>query len=137
MLDYPSWDGEILAVWVPALSTDMEPSAAEVFTDPKRVSQYWDEETQMSAIIESLDILRPSKTPRKRMMVWDAVLYYPAGASWGESFPIPEYAGGDVLEVLDEVKRRMARDAVPSSQSAPATPQATPSTAPASRPVPR
>jgi hypothetical protein len=87
------------------------PSSLLARIDDARAAQFWDPEQLTSAALHAsarkaagwkLEAL-----PSARGVVWDSVLVFPPGARWGEALPAPSYSGGDVVSVIDELRKRL------------------------------
>jgi len=40
-------------------------------------------------------------------IIWDTVLVFAPGGRWDDAPPMPSYVEGDVVEVIDEVQKRL------------------------------
>ena len=105
MSEIPQARLQVIVVWEPVLWTDLAPPttyALRRISDP-RTAQFWDPSRLLSSrMAEARDDV-----------VWDYVAIHPAGALWGSSPPPAEFDGAPVVEVIDEVRRRLAALAGP------------------------
>jgi len=97
----------VFVVWEPVLSTDWGPPNAAALArigDP-RVAQFWDRPHALSAAIRAAGDARVLGERRlKGDIVWDYVAVFPPGVRWDERYPVPEYAGAPVLDIIDEAR---------------------------------
>ena len=100
-------------IWEPVLWSDVTPPLTSVLArvSDGRAAQFWDRGRLVSA-----DLLRAIRTERDERqadtpddaVVWDCAAIYPPGVRWGEALPAPEYIDCPVVEVIDEVRRRLS-----------------------------
>ena len=97
----------MFVVWEPVLSTDWGPPNAAALArigDP-RVEQFWDRPRALSAAIRAAGDPRVLGERRlKGDIVWDYVAVFPPGVRWDGRYPLPEYAGAPVLDIIDEAR---------------------------------
>jgi hypothetical protein len=106
----------LFVVWEPVILTDVAPPTTGVMAriSDSRVVQLWDRSRVLSELL-----LRTARDERGRSshngdagegsIVWDYVLVFPPESEWGDSLGPPEFAGGPVIAVIDEVRSRLAR----------------------------
>ena len=102
-----SADLKVFVVWEPVLSTDWGPPNAAALgrIGDRRVSQFWDRPHALSAAIRAAGDPRVLGERRlKGDIVWDYVAVFPPGVRWDERYPVPEYAGAPVLDIIDEAR---------------------------------
>ena len=95
----------MFVVWEPILFSDWAPpsSAAQARIPDLRIQQFWDRPHALSAVVRAAGDDRVLGARRIRgAIVWDYVAVFPPGALWTDRFPVPEYAGAPVLDVMDE-----------------------------------
>lgn len=98
---------KVFAIWEPVLLTDWGPpnSAALARLPDPRVLQFWDRPHALSATIRAAhDPKTLGDRKLKGNIVWDYVAVFAPGVRWEERYPVPEYAGAPVLDVLDEAR---------------------------------
>lgn len=94
-----------LVVWEPVLPTDWAAPTSTVLSrvsDPRAV-QFWDKGRLVSHHVRLAGVDPGDPGP----VVWDFVALFAPGIRWDTSFPTPQFAGRTVLEVIDEVRRRL------------------------------
>ena len=52
-------------------------------------------------------------------MILDSVLLFPAGARWEQRPPTPSWAGGDIVDVIDELDQRLFKSSRMSAAAGP------------------
>ena len=96
----PTANLRVIVVWEPVIFTDIaQPTnfALSLVTDG-RAAQFWDHERALSHALGGDD----------DAIVWDYIAVYPAGARWIDEPPPPNFTGGTVLDVIDDVARAIA-----------------------------
>jgi len=105
----------MLVIWEPVIASDLGPPLPHVHgrIRDSRVRQLWDPDVRLSkAMIAEWrrDPLRapvPGWTGDDRV-VWDCVQIHRPGARWQDGAPPrPHWAGGPVVRVEHELKRRL------------------------------
>ena len=76
-----------------------------------RAAQFWDPGQMTSTAIWNAaekhagwpkdDLINTAGT------IWDTVLVFAPGARWEDDLPVPVFGGGDVVDVLGEVRKRL------------------------------
>lgn len=113
---------DVLMVWerVEPARRSRPPSAAvtEKMSDA-RTTQFWDPDQLVSAALRAAAASDPrwppAQLPEDEGVIWDSVLLFPAGARWEQRPPAPSWGGGDIIDVIDELDRRLFK---PSRMSA-------------------
>ena len=114
---HPSEDIDVLMVWerveAVRLSRPPSPSVTEKVSDA-RTLQFWDPDQLVAAALRAAavsDARWPkAQLPEEEGVIWDSVLIFPAGVRWDEKPPAPAWAGGDIIDVIDEIDRRIFRE---------------------------
>ena len=110
----PDLSLRVLVVWEPVIWSDLTPPLTSVLgrvTD-RRAAQHWDRGRLVSA--ELLREIRSEQgdgqadPPGDDAVVWDCVAIYPPGDRWDASLPRPAFFGCPVVQVIDEVGRRLS-----------------------------
>jgi hypothetical protein len=111
----------ILVLWEPVLTTDIAPPTTAILglIPDDRAAQFWDPDRLLSA-----ELIATARQNPERMkpgdeipeVVWDVVLVYPPGAIWTDRIPFPAWYGGEVVGVVDEVRREIAKLQQPTDQ---------------------
>jgi hypothetical protein len=105
----------LLLVWMPVLATDVAPPTARVLGKARdaRATQHWDPDRALSRRLLSAAKSGALDIPEAagKTVMWDFVLAYPPGVTWGDSIPRPEYYGGPIVDarVASEVRARVRR----------------------------
>jgi hypothetical protein len=98
---------KVFVVWEPVLASDWAPpggAALARIPDP-RAAQFWDRRHALSEAIRSAGDDRVLGARRlKGSIVWDYVAVFPAGVRWEDRYPVPEYAGAPVLDLVEELR---------------------------------
>ena len=107
----------VLVVWervgrsrfAPA-ATKPPPSSVLSRISDVRAAQFWDGAQLTSSAFR--DAARnkpewPAGELSKGGVIWDTVLVFAPGGRWDDAPPMPSYVGGDVVEVIDEVQKRL------------------------------
>ncbi len=89
-------------IWEPVLPTDWSaPSSAALSRiSDARASQFWDHDRLVSHLLGEHD---------RRSIVWDHVLVFPAGETWGDEPPRALYRGGPVVRVTSFAEAALDR----------------------------
>lgn len=98
---------KVWVIWEPVLSSDWAPpnGAAQARVPDARVTQFWDRPRSLSETIRAAgDVNVLGKRRLKGDIVWDHVAVFPAGVRWEDKYPMPEYAGAPVLDIIQEVQ---------------------------------
>ncbi|OGF17012.1 MAG: hypothetical protein A2W00_11305 [Candidatus Eisenbacteria bacterium RBG_16_71_46] len=104
----------VFVVWEPVLAADTRPPAPGVLAPlaDRRVTQYWDPERLVS---RSLLGGEPAEDMSERVdpvggqrVLWDWLAVYAPGTTWRGRTPRAEFQGGMVVDVVDELRRRLA-----------------------------
>ena len=95
----------MFVVWEPVLASDWAPpnAAAQARIGDLRVRQFWDRPLRLSDAIRAAD--DPKVLGEKRLkgpIVWDYVAVFPPGVRWDDRYPVPEYAGAPVLDIIQD-----------------------------------
>ena len=104
----------LLVVWEPVIFTDLAPPTTGVLARiaDARAVQYWDRSRLLSSFLVKSSPPGPPDGTHEALeedsIVWDHVMIFPPGARWSEGLPTPDYAGGPVIAVIDEVRRRLS-----------------------------
>lgn len=104
----------MLVVWEPVIMSDIAPPTTRTLAriaDPRAV-QFWDNERLISQEILRASSVAPDGAGMGSgsddgEIVWDYVAIHPAGGTWEDVPPAPEFEGGTVLDVIDEVRRHL------------------------------
>ena len=108
----------VLVVWERVGSTRVAPAATRPppssmlarVPDP-RAAQFWDPEQLTAGAIEEATRRTPGWPTgafnRSAGVLWDMVFVFPPGARWEREPPLPSYAGGNVVDVMAEVAKRI------------------------------
>jgi hypothetical protein len=104
---------------MPVLVTDLAPptDAKLAFSADRSTRQFWDPRLLLSSAVlrlgrEHLDRLPAAERHRfaeGRRVAWDLVLLFPPGARWDDELPWPSYADGPVVDMMDELSRRLGK----------------------------
>ncbi len=103
----------MFAVWEPILPTDWsKPSSGALarLSDP-RVSQFWDPNHLLSAVIkkaEETGALHPDCCNRKGFL-WDLTATYAPGAQWRDTLPEPILLNGPVVRTTSDLEALIAK----------------------------
>jgi hypothetical protein len=75
-----------------------------------RVAQFWDGGQLTSSALRDAARKQPG-WPNGELsnggVIWDTVLVFAPGGRWDDAPPMPTYVGGDVVDVIDEVQKRL------------------------------
>lgn len=124
--EVPNLPLRVLVVWEPVLATDVAPPTNRVLARvlDRRAVQFWDEDRLISR-----EILRASPSgaasdpdAEDGEIVWDYVAIHPAGSRWEGGPPPPDFEGGTVVEVIEEVRSRLGAES--EDRSRPVAPDA-------------
>lgn len=91
------------------------PAVTEKVSDA-RTTQFWDPDQVAARALRAAAAMDPgwpaAGLPEEEGVIWDSVLLFPPGARWEERPPTPQWAGGDIIDVIDELDRLLfsARD---------------------------
>jgi len=98
----------VFVVWEPVIWSDLTPPLTSVLmhVSDRRAAQFWDRERLVSA-----GLLRVIEADEDDSVVWDCVAIYPPGARWGDDPPAPSFIDCPVVEVIEEVGRRLSSPA--------------------------
>jgi hypothetical protein len=109
-------DVAVFVVWENVLASDVLGPSDEVRAGvaDRRVRQFWDPDLRLSAHIHRSVNAAPARYGLDEPLdpddvVWDFVTVFPAGARWGDDFPVPDYFGGPVIDAIDELKGALTR----------------------------
>jgi hypothetical protein len=104
-------DVKVFVVWEPVLASDWAPPVAGALAriPDSRVTQFWDRRRALSQAIRAAGDERVLGARRLQGdIVWDYVAVFPPGVRWEDRYPMPEYAGAPVLDVVEEVRPHLA-----------------------------
>ena len=111
----------VFVVWEPVVATDLAPPTTAVLAraaDP-RVAQYWDPSRARSrALVKTAERewgkITAAEDLRDAGIVWDYLLIFPSGGRWSETGPpIPEFAGGTVVDTVPDARSHLSALAKP------------------------
>jgi hypothetical protein len=117
LLDHPNSRLKVLVVWEPVLVTDIRPPSSSDLArlSDRRVEQFWDRGRLLSQRFLEMARAHPERLnveQREQLAgattVWDFIALFPSNARWGREPPFPEYFGAPVVNVIDEVRRRIS-----------------------------
>ena len=77
-----------------------------------RVIQFWDKDHLVATELKQQFPTSRKLCCQRKGVLWDVIAVYPSGVEWGTA--TPDYFGGAVLDVADEVSHRLS--AVPISR---------------------
>jgi len=91
-------------------ATKAPPSSVLSRISDLRVAQFWDGGQLTSSAFR--DAARkhpewPTGELKNGGVIWDTVLVFAPGGRWDDVPPTPSYVGGDVVDVIDEVQKRL------------------------------
>ncbi len=107
----------VLVVWervgrsrVAPAATKAPPSSVLSRISDVRAAQFWDGGQLTSSALR--DAARkhsgwPAGELSNGGVIWDTVFVFAPGARWDGAPPMPSYVGGDVVDVVDEVQKRL------------------------------
>jgi hypothetical protein len=76
-----------------------------------RVAQFWDGGQLTSSALRDAAQKHPGWPTGELVsnggVIWDTVLIFAPGGRWDHEPPVPAYAGGDVVDVIEEVEKRL------------------------------
>jgi hypothetical protein len=107
----------VLVVWEPVLVTDIGPPSSSDLArlSDRRVEQFWDRGRLLSQRFLEMARAHPERLDAEQReqlagatTVWDFIAVFPPDARWQGEPPFPEYFGAPVVNVIDEVKRRIS-----------------------------
>jgi hypothetical protein len=107
----------VLVVWervgrsrfAPA-ATKPPPSSVLSRISDVRAAQFWDGGQLTSTAFRDAARNKPEWPAgefRKEGVIWDTILVFATGGRWDDAPPIPSYVGSDVVDVIDEVQKRL------------------------------
>jgi len=106
----------VFVVWEPVLAMDIRSPTSRTLARiwDGRAQQFWDKDRLIAlelnrAANSSTSSAAKRHVPRRGGLVWDAVAIFSPGEKWGETMPQPDYLGGAVAAVIDEVRARLAK----------------------------
>ena len=117
MLDQDSSALRVIVMWEHVTPSDAHiafPPQTSLFRiHDSRAVQFWDDQRALSRTMDNelpLDTLRSVAEVDSNMtaVAWDCVAVYRAGRTWNQRFPIPDWSGRQVIEVIDTLKVRLA-----------------------------
>lgn len=109
---FPKMDMSLAVVWMDVLPLDGEKAARKTATilakDP-RIRHFFDPERRVGKAV--------AKTLGWSGFAWDIYLFYPKGAAWGETPPVPwrfahqmgSHADDDHFHVGDDLERELRK----------------------------
>jgi len=106
----------VFVVWEPVLAMDIRSPTSRTLARiwDGRAKQFWDKdrliaiELNKAADSSGSDAVPERHVPRRGGLVWDAVAIFSAGKKWAGTMPHPDYLGGAVAAVTDDVRARLA-----------------------------
>ena len=99
-----------LVVWEPVLASDLWPPTSYVLSrlDDPRAEQFWDESRSLSASLvrspENSWLAPEGETVSPDSIVWDFVMVFPPGRTWGSHGP-PTSPCSPVVACVEEIER--------------------------------
>jgi len=107
----------VFIVWEPVLRTDVRSPTTRTLAKlwDQRVKQFWDKDRLIAAEIKKSAASNQSQIAPKRQVplsagfLWDAVAVFGPGKTWEGTMPQPEYIGGAVVNVVDELRTSLAK----------------------------
>ena len=78
-----------------------------------RAVQFWDDQRALSRVMDNelpFDTLKSVADVDSNMtaVAWDCVALYRAGRRWERRFPVPDWSGRPVVDVVDTLRARLA-----------------------------
>jgi hypothetical protein len=107
----------VFVVWEPVLGSDLGPPSDENIArvSDLRVHQYWDPKLLLSDEFLALTKAFPEKFSEehkkelaRRNLIWDAVVVFNPGITWGAMLPFPDYSGGPVVDITEALSQKLA-----------------------------
>ena len=92
-------------------ATKPPPSSVLSRTSDARVAQFWDGGQLTSSAFQDAAQEHPGWPTDELVshegVIWDTVLVFAPGGRWDDAPPVPIYAGGAVVDVIDEVQKHL------------------------------
>ena len=91
-------------------ATKPPPSSVLSRISDVRVAQFWDGGQLASSALRDAAQKHPgwpSGELTNAGVIWDTVLVFAPGGRWDDAPPVPSYAGGDVVDVIEEVQKHL------------------------------
>jgi hypothetical protein len=103
----------VLIVWEPVLPTDVVAPLSAVLGRVRdlRAAQFWDPARQLSVALHRNRPGSHATSADDADIIWDFVGLYPAGVRWESDPPWPAFNGYPVVDVTDELQRRLMQSA--------------------------
>lgn len=97
----------VLVVWEPILPTDWARPSGMVQSrvSDTRVIQFWDKDHLVATQLKQAFPTSRKLCCQRNGVLWDVAAVYSSGLEWGTP---PDYFGGAVLDVADEVSHRLS-----------------------------
>ncbi len=92
-------------------ATKPPPSSVLSSISDLRVAQFWDGGQLTSSALRDAARKHPGWPAGGLVshgsVIWDTVLVFAPGGRWADVPPVPSYAGGEVVDVIEEVEKRL------------------------------
>ena len=116
--DEPDKKVAVLIVWervgrsrFATAATKPPPSSILSRISDPRAAQFWDGGQLTSSALRDAAQKHPGWPTGELVsnggVIWDTVFVFAPGGRWDDAPPVPSYAGGDVVDVIEEVQKRL------------------------------